>query len=181
MSHTAPGQGGFFDLDDGDEMLITKDMIPAPPKHLMADNPYSHHGKRYRQWKSCAIGRYYKSMYKELVTVKNKEDFLLKVGDARSALTDPNAWENYMEERELDVKRPVGRPKLSDAEKLNRPPRVKRSDAMWSLLEENGYRVVDGVVLDARSNELGKFLANGRIRTPEKDVISVFQFIHDYV
>ncbi len=180
MSHyTVPGKGGFFELENEEELLLTPDMIPAPPKHLMADNPYSHHGKRYRQWKSCAIGRYYKSMYKELVTVKNKEDFLLKVGDARSALTDPNAWENYMEERELDVKRPVGRPRLPDAEKISRPPRAKRSDKMKVLLEQHGVIVNDDGTIEGYEDFT--FLSNGRICTPEKDVISTIQFIHDYV
>lgn len=57
------------------------------------------------------------------------------------------------------------------------PP--KRSDAMRALLEENG------VAVDADNNVAGydgfQFLPNGRIRTPENDVISAIQFIHDYV
>ena len=145
----------------------------------MADNPYSHHDKRYKRWKSCAIGRYYKSMYKELVETKNKEDFLLKAGDARNALIDPNLWNNYMEERELDVKRKPGRPKLSDEEKLNRPPRAKRSDKMKVLLERHGVIVNDTGTIEGYEDFT--FLPNGRIKTPDKDVISAIQFIHDYV
>ncbi len=180
--NTVPGKGGFFELENGEELFLTPDMIPEPPASTFTDNPHEQGSDRFKRWRIAAKARYSKAWYRATVDAKNTADFLAKVGSAEAILQDPSAWDNYKSCRGMnEYKRPVGRPKLEESEKVNRPPRKKRSDAMRALLEENGYRVLDTVVLDARSNKLGEFLLNGRIRTPEKDVISVFQFIHDYV
>jgi hypothetical protein len=50
---------------------------------------------------------------------------------------------------------------------------------MKALLKNNSVSVcTDGTI---ESYEDFTFLQNGRIKTPEKDVISAIQFIHDYV
>ena len=84
-------------------------------------------------------------------------------------------WQRYCEERE--VKRPVGRPRLSAEEKVNRPPKAKRSDQMRALLEENGFTVEDGKVYD---NLGGRwiFLKNGKVELKDGNRISTHAFLN---
>ncbi len=59
-----------------------------------------------------------------------------------------------------------------------KPQRVKRSDTMKLLLEENGIVVAeDGSVA---GYDGFKFLSNGRIETADDDRISAVQFVRDY-
>ncbi len=61
-----------------------------------------------------------------------------------------------------------------------RKVKIKRSVQMKVLLQGHGVSV-DVISGTIEGYEDFTFLPNGRICTPEKDVISVFQFIHDYV
>ncbi len=180
MSHTVPGQGGFFELESGEELFLTPDMIPEPPAIVFTDNPYEAGSDRFKRWRIATKARYSKAWYKATVEAKNTADFLALVGSAEAILQDPSAWASYKSCRGLEeYKRPVGRPKLSDAEKVKRAPTAKRSDAMKLLLHEKGVAVYDDRIIEGY--EEFEFLKNGRLRTPENDIISVFQFIHDYV
>ena len=60
-----------------------------------------------------------------------------------------------------------------------RKVKIKRSVQMQLLLQEHGVMVNDDGTLTGYEDFT--FLPNGRIKTLEKDVIFVFQFIHDYV
>lgn len=86
-------------------------------------------------------------------------------------------WKRYCEEREL--KRPVGRPRLSDEEKVQREPRPKRSDEMRALLLE--HRIIVGEDGSIAEYDGFKFLPNGKIETADKDRISTHAFLKDYV
>jgi hypothetical protein len=110
---------------------------------------------------------------------EDAERFVAMVGTAKDMVRDPERWFDYCEEREL--KRKPGRPKLSEEEKVNRPKKPKRSDAMRILLEEEGYRVVDDVVLDAKGNEYGMFLSNGKIDLKDGSRISTHTFLQNHI
>ena len=60
-----------------------------------------------------------------------------------------------------------------------RKVKIKRSVQMKALLENNGVSVSTNGTIE--SYEDFTFLPNGRIKTPEKDVISAIQFLSDYV
>ena len=60
-----------------------------------------------------------------------------------------------------------------------RKVKIKRSVQLKVLLQEYGVVVNDAGTITGYDGF--EFLKNGRIRTPNKDVISVIQFIHDYV
>ena len=179
--NTAPGQGGFFELESGEELFLTPDMIPEPPASTFTDNPHEQGSDRFKRWRIAAKARYSKAWYKATVDAKNTADFLAKVGSAEAILQDPTAWDNYKSCRGFDeYKRPIGRPRLTEEEKVNRPTKAKRSDAMRSLLEENGYRVLDTVVLDARSNELGTFMENGKVELKDGNRVSTHAFLQSH-
>ena len=170
----------FIELEDGTEILLDVSDIPEPPAATFTDNPYEANTTQFKRWRALARARYAKAMYKATVDAKNQEHFLSMVGDAKSLLEDPSSWENYKSCRGLDEpKRPVGRPKLLDSEKVNTPPKAKRSDQMRALLEENGFTVEDGKVYD----NLGSswiFLKNGKVELKNGSRISAHQFIQDF-
>jgi len=179
--NTAPGQGGFFELENGEELFLTPSDIPEPPASTFTDNPYEQGSDRFKRWRIAAKARYSKAWYKAAVDAKNTADFLAKVGSAEAILQDPSAWASYKSCRGLEeYKRPVGRPKLEESEKVNRPPRKKRSDLMLTLLEENGYRILDDMVLDARSNELGTFMENGKVELKDGNRVSTHAFLQSH-
>jgi len=69
--------------------------------------------------------------------------------------------------------------KKKTMELKTRKVKIKRSVQMQLLLQEHGVMVNDDGTLTGYEDFT--FLPNGRIKTLEKDVIFVFQFIHDYV
>ena len=71
-------------------------------------------------------------------------------------------------------KRPVGRPRLSDDQKVK--PKVKRSDKMRQLLKDNGIEVLEDSILKGYPNL--KFLPNGRVGGKGLN-ISVHQFLQN--
>ena len=180
----------FIELEDGSEILLDVSDIPEPPASTFTDNPYEANTTQFKRWRATAKARYAKAHYKATVDAKNEEHFLSLVGDAKSLLQDSSAWESYKSCRGLDeYRRPVGRPKLSEKEKLNRPPKAKRSDAMRSLLLENGVTVSEDGSLHSKDGfYIGwKFQINGRIKfmgdeefNVEPYTLSAHQFISEY-
>ena len=69
--------------------------------------------------------------------------------------------------------------KKKTIERKPRKVKIKHSVKMRVLLEEHGVKVLTSNAIEGYDGF--QFLPNGRIRTPENDVISIFQFIHDYV
>ncbi len=182
--HKTPGHGGFFETESGEELLLTPDMFPELPTHLIAKNPYSHHDKRYQQWKSCTIARYYKKLYRAKVNKVNTNDFLAAVGDASDILANPRSWETYMEERELGKKRSLGRPPMAPGDRKR--PSMKRSDQMRSLLLDNGIKINDDSSIDGFDGF--EFMKNGRIKFLgdecagiESYSLSAYRFLQDYL
>ena len=97
------------------------------------------------------------------------------------------AWETNRKIRQTnstlkaDGHAPVKRKrKKKTMDQKPRKVKIKRSVQMNVLLQGHGIsvNVISGTIT---GYEEFTFLQNGRIRTPENDVISVFQFIHDYV
>ena len=167
----------FIELQDGTEILLDVSDIPEPPASTFTDNPYEANTTQFKRWRATAKARYTKAMYRARVDAKNEEHFLSLVGDAKSLLQDPSAWESYKSCRGLDeCKRPVGRPKLLESEKAHCTPRQKRSDQMMKLLEENSFMVEDNMVLDSYGEEVATFLVNGRLFM-EGETISVHAFL----
>ena len=169
----------FIELEDGSEILLDVSDIPEPPASTFTDNPHEANTTRFKRWRALAKARYAKACYKATVDAKNEKHFLSIVGDAKAVLQDSSSWDNYKSCRGLEeYKRPVGRPKLTAEEKVQRNPRVKRSDQMRVLLLEHG------VVIDAVGAVSGydnfQFLPNGKIQTDAGDRISTHQFIQDY-
>ncbi len=60
-----------------------------------------------------------------------------------------------------------------------RKVKIRRSVQMKVLLQEHDVVVNDAGTIEGYEDFI--FLPNGRIGTPENDVISAIQFIHDYV
>jgi len=181
----------FLGLQDGSEILVEMDDLPEPPDTIFQDNPYERHDPLYIRWRAAAKARYVKACYKAAVEAKNREDFLSKVGDARSVLNDPTAWENYLSCRGLDhPKRKPGRPRLPDHLK-KRNPRIKRSEQMKALLFEKGIEVSpEGkLLLNGNADPYeGWLLPNGRVKFLgdqefgiEPYNLSAHQFLKDYV
>ncbi len=179
--HTVPGQGGFFELEHGEELFLTPDMIPEPHPSIFTDNPHETGSNRFKRWRIAAKARYSKAWYKAQVEAKNEEHFLLMVGEAKDLLVDPAAWENYKSCRGIEeTKRPVGRPRLSDVEKLNRPPRSKRSDKMKLLLEGHGIVVQGDGSVSGEIYEGWSFTPNGKLKFEDEPTISTHTFLMDY-
>ncbi len=181
MSHTAPGKGGFFELESGKELFLTPDMIPEPPASTFTDNPHEQGSDRFKRWRIAAKARYSKAWYKATVDAKNTADFLAKVGSAEAILQDSSAWDNYKSCRGLEeYKRPVGRPRLPKSMK-NNPIKVKRSDQMLKLLTDHGITVNKNNALEPASAYEGWiFLPNGRILFEDEASISTHAFLRDY-
>jgi hypothetical protein len=170
----------FLELESGEELLLEVDDIPEPPASVFTDNPYEYESIRFKRWRNLAKARYAKAKYRAAVNAQNQEDFIKIIGSAEDLLKDPSSWNSYKVERDMgEYKRPVGRPKLSDAEKVKREPRKKRSDKMRALLLEHGIVVADdGGVVDYVG---WLFQPNGRVKFKDDDAISVHAFLKDYV
>ena len=179
-SNTVAGHGGFFELENGEELFLTPKDIPEPPASTFTDNPYEAGSARFKRWRIAAKARYTKAMYKATVDAKNKEHFLSLVGSAKSLLQDSSSWDNYKSCRGMEeYKRPVGRPKLTDDEKIQRKLIPKRSDAMRALLLKNGIAVSEDGSLHSKDGLFfdWKFQINGRVRFENEDPISVHSFL----
>ena len=91
-------------------------------------------------------------------------------------------WDNWCNDRiemlgeDCDPRKPkpkVGRPKLPPEELKH--PKVKRSDKMRQILEDNGIDVLNDLSLDKYPE--WTFLPNGRVRQGDEPPISVHLFL----
>ena len=182
----------FYTLQSGEEILLDVTDIPEPPEQIFKDNPYLCDDQNFKQWRSAQKARYTKACYKAIREAKDSNDFINRIGDARSLLKDPCAWEEYLSYRGLDKpKRKPGRPKLPNHLKKQNPRIKKRSDQMKVLLFEIGIEVsTEGKLLINGNSEPYEgwiFQLNGRIKfmgdeefNVEPYTISIHQFISEY-
>ncbi len=116
---------------------------------------------------------------KALKQAISERDSSVSIPSINEVREDPNAWQEYCENREK--KRPVGRPKLPPSERKSLKGKIKRSDQMRQQLLKHGITLnADNGLEPARLYEGWIFLPNGRVKFEDEPSISVHAFLRDY-
>ncbi len=162
-------------LSNGEEILLDTIDFPPPNDDLFMDNPYKIGSKQSNKWISIQKANYYNKCYRERVKAEENKIQLALLPDAKDLVSDPKLWQIYLISQGLqrDPHKHYLRKYNPTAKK-----KPKRSDAMKLMLEENGYRVVDEIVLDPSGRTQGRFLANGKIELQDGQRISAHKFLN---
>ena len=171
----------FIRLKSGEEILVEVDDIPEPPASIFTNNPYEASSPMFKRWRAVKKATYSRACYYAIKKAKDKEHFLSIVGTAREVLNDPTRWEEWKSNQGIEeFKRPMGRPPLTDEEKVERKIGIKRSDLMKELLEKNGVNITADNYLVGFDKI--RFQPNGRLFFEIENLkMSVHQFLQEYV
>ena len=109
-----------------------------------------------------------------------QEQESFRVDENCTPMQEMDQLKKYLDDHQPELKPKLGRPNMSNQER--KQPKVKRSEQMRQLLQDNGVEIDECGSLVGHIGWI--FLPNGRVRYEDTDTtiaVSAYEFITDYL